>query len=171
MKERVSISTIPLKIALIAIMVFAAPTQVHALGGYSAQSGPTGGGSGRTVLPPSDVDGFTENSDKTPPKPAKEYTQQASQPVCNNSTCITAEMISTAKNEKVSWTEIITHLDKTEPGACILPHTSGHTAYKQASLKESRVIISGLEDYDDAFCTQQGCSYVKTGAGLGKCVQ
>ena len=131
----------------------------------------TVGGGGPDVdedVPDTDVGNDPEEEEDDPDDPADEYDQETSTPRCENSTCITTKMISTANNDEVDWKKVEANTDIIEPpkegeeSECIDPRPTGFDVRKQ--IPGDRIT------YEDAFCTQQGCTYVREG-DEGKCVK
>lgn len=125
----------------------------------------SGGGDGDESVPDTDVGNDPEEEEDAPDDPADEYDQETSTPRCENSTCITTKMISTANNDEVDWKRMKANCNIIEPpeeDECIDPRPTGFDAKRQ---KPGELI-----SYEDGFCTQQGCTYVIEG-GKGKCVK
>lgn len=105
-----------------------------------------------------------EDDKKDPKNPESPYNPKASKPICDNSTCITKDHIENAKHKRVIYDKKKTHQDFTKPpeGDCKGPHETGVEIFITGSKKK--------EPYKDAFCTNQGCTYInEKEEGLGEC--
>lgn len=105
-----------------------------------------------------------EEDEPDTPKEGDKYDPSASTPVCTNSTCITEDTINNAHHKHVKDDKVKSHLKYLilKPGEkCKQPKPTGIIVKRQE--------IGKIREYMDAFCTNQGCSYVNTGTGLGEC--
>ena len=114
-----------------------------------------------------------EEEKKDPTNPESPFNPEASKPRCDNSTCITDPMIENAKHKRVDDDKVKSHLEFILPpgtspaeGECKDPHQTGATVHRQTAEGG----YGQLKKYLDAFCTNQGCTYVNEGkSGIGKC--
>lgn len=108
-----------------------------------------------------------------PGDPDSPFNPEASKPRCDNSTCITDPMIENAKHRRVDEDDVKSHLEwilppgeKPAEDECKDAHETGITVHKQVGGPGG----GQLKEYVDAFCTNQGCSYVnEKKEGKGKC--
>ena len=130
-------------------------------GGIGTGSGSGSGGSGGDPLEIPGTD--PEEELNPPPRPSEEYLGQANRPICDNSTCIVQDMIDTAQNQHVQYDKAKDYCAFTNPkNECKQPTKTNVTVFRQG--------IGETKKYPDAFCTNQGCSYVNEGgSGDGRC--
>jgi murein DD-endopeptidase MepM/ murein hydrolase activator NlpD len=104
-----------------------------------------------------------------PADPESPYNPEASKPRCDNSTCITQPMIENAKHKRVDEDKAKSHNNLILPpkeGECPEPHKTGVMVHRQTLEGE----YGKLKEYIDAFCTNQGCTYVnEEREGIGTC--
>lgn len=104
-----------------------------------------------------------EEEDPEVPDPEDKYDPKASTPRCDNSTCITQDHIDNAKHKHVTDSKADPHWGLLSPYCpCKQPTETGANVFRQKP--------GDYDEYLDAFCTNQGCSYIKdSGGGIGKC--